>query len=95
MEISKLIAQGKDITIGHINEALGLNDDISAKRLAICYKCPIYNPRFGGVCDHNYWLNPDTNEISRSYKAGYYRGCGCRTNAKTRLPQAVCPAKKW
>lgn len=84
-----------DIVKGHANELLGLNVDISEKRLEICMKCPIYSPRYGGICNDKLWLNPETDEISTSRKEGYIRGCGCRLSAKTTLPNASCVAGKW
>ena len=84
------------IVKGHVNEVLGLNMDLSAKRMEICKMCPIYSPRFGGTCNSNLYLNPYTNDVSNKKEdEDYIRGCGCRLSAKTTLPNANCPADKW
>lgn len=88
MEIGKIVT-------GHVNEVLGLNQDLSSIRLAICKKCPLFSPKFGGICNNRLWLNKETGDISLNYKDGYVRGCGCRLKAKTTLPSEKCPARKW
>jgi hypothetical protein len=40
-----------NIVKGHVNEVLGLNVDLKAKRLEICCKCPIYKNSLGGLCN--------------------------------------------
>ena len=84
-----------NIVKGHINEALNLNEDISDKRMKICKVCPIYSDRFGGICNSKLWLNPETGEVSLESLPGFVRGCACRLNAKTRILDETCPAKKW
>ena len=84
-----------NIVKGHVNEMLGFNKDIKQIRLDICHKCPIFSNKFGGLCNNKLWLDPETNDVSFEKKDGYYRGCGCRLQAKTTIPQAVCPAGKW
>lgn len=84
-----------NIVHGHVNEVLGLGKDISEGRLKICYKCPLYSTKFGGICNNNLWLNVETGDISLEPKSGYKRGCGCRLNAKTTLTNATCPLGKW
>lgn len=84
-----------DIIQGHVNELLDLNEDMSENRMRICRKCPIFKKDFGGICNHQLWLNPETNDISLVKKEGYRRGCGCRLLAKTTLANAACPAGKW
>lgn len=83
------------IVKGHVNEMLGLNSDISANRMAICQMCPIYSPKFGGLCNSSLYLDPDTGNVSTVQRNGYVQGCGCRLSAKTTLPNANCPADKW
>ena len=61
-------------------------------RIEICKHCPI---NANGQCTNKLCLNPKTNEISTKFKEGFFRGCGCRLNAKTRLINAKCPAGKW
>lgn len=84
-----------NIVKGHINEILNVNEDISKNRLQICYRCPLYSTRLGGVCNSRLWLNPNTEDVSTTKKPGYINGCSCRLLAKTRLPEAKCPAGKW
>ena len=83
------------IVKGHINEALGLEKDISQGRLKICYQCPLYSKKFGGLCNNKLWLNIETGDVSLTPQKGYKRGCGCRLSAKTTLPNAMCPIGKW
>lgn len=80
---------------GHWNEVMGINQDISEKRLNVCYYCPLYSTRFGGLCNNKLWLNPNTGDVSTTEKEGYKHGCGCRLQAKTKVPTAVCPLGKW
>ena len=53
---------------------------------------------YNKIKDENkyYYVNPETGDVY-TYKRGdnYYKGCGCRLQAKTRLVNAHCPAKKW
>ena len=83
------------IVHGHVNEVLGLNENIKEKRMKICLKCPLYKDTLGGICNSKLWLNPKTGDVSTEQEDGYYRGCGCRLQAKTTLATATCPAKKW
>lgn len=85
----------KDIIDGHIKEFCSINEELSKSRMQICRKCPIFSKKMGGICDSKLWINPNTDEISVSKQPGYIRGCGCRLNSKTRLPNAVCIADKW
>lgn len=84
-----------DIANGHIKEVFNINEDLSKSRLKICYACPLYSKRLGGLCNNDLWLNVNTGEVSSVEKEGYIRGCGCRLLAKTRLPEATCMAGKW
>lgn len=84
-----------NIVKGHLNELLNLNQDISQSRLQICYKCPLFSSKFGGMCNNRLWLNVSTGDVSTTSKTGYKRGCGCRLNAKTALLNATCPVGKW
>ena len=84
-----------NIIAGHWNELTGKNTDISTNRLKICYACQLYSPRLGGICNNKLWLNKNTGDVSTVQKDGYQRGCGCRLNPKTRLPNEVCPLGKW
>lgn len=68
---------------------------MSKKRLKICYTCPLYSSKFGGICNNKLWLNPNTGDVSLTEKKNYVRGCSCRLLAKTRLANQACPAGKW
>ena len=85
----------KDIIQGHINEVFNINEDISKNRLKICYRCPLYSNKLGGICNSRLWLNRNTGDVSVIMKPGYIKGCGCRLRSKTRLPNAKCPVDKW
>lgn len=85
----------QNIIKGHVNEFLGLEKDLSEQRLKICYACPLYSSKFGGICNRKLWLNPNTGDISSEEKTGYIRGCGCRIKAKTTLDYEKCPVGKW
>lgn len=84
-----------DIANGHIKEAFDINTELSKSRLKICYSCPLYSTKFGGLCNNRLWLNVNTGDVSEYQKEGYVRGCGCRLQAKTRLPNAKCIIGKW
>lgn len=95
MDFVNLLDQGRDIVRGHINESLGLHKDISVERMKICKTCPLFKAAYGGICNSNLYMNPKTLETSSTVLPGYIHGCGCRLNAKTRLPYATCPAHRW
>ena len=95
MEIGNLLKQGSDIVEGHVSEFLGLEKDLSESRMDVCKKCPLYKENFGGQCNPRLWLNPETGDVSTMKRDGFFKGCGCRLQAKTRLPGAHCPAHKW
>ncbi len=84
-----------DIANGHIKEAFDINQELSESRLKICYACPLYSEKLGGLCNNKLWLNVNTGDVSDHQKEGYIRGCACRVKAKTRLPNAKCVAGKW
>lgn len=84
-----------DIIQGHANELLNINEELSKSRLQICYRCPLYSKKLGGICNSRLWLNPNTGDVSINRKEGYIRGCSCRLSPKTRLPNSKCPAGKW
>lgn len=84
-----------DIANGTIKNILNLNQDMSQNRLKICYSCPLYSTKMGGLCNNRLWLNPNTGDVSDVKKTGYQRGCGCILASKTRLANAECPVGKW
>lgn len=88
----------KNIAQGFINEALGNNQTIANPRRAICVKCPMYhiNSLWGWAeCNPKGYLDPKTNDFTTTPKAGYYKGCGCKIEAKITVPGEKCPAGKW
>lgn len=84
-----------NIIHAHVNEVIGLNKDISEPRLKICYACPIYSTKFGGLCNNRLWLNMITGDVSTEPKQGYKNGCGCILSKKTKNPSSICPLGKW
>lgn len=85
----------KNIVHGFINDVFNINEDISKNRLNICYRCPLYSTKFGGICNSKLWLNVNTGDVSTTEKPGYKTGCGCKLSAKTRVSNAKCPVEKW
>ena len=84
-----------DIVTGHTKELLNLGENLSKDRLRICYGCPLYSNKLGGMCNSKLWLNINTGDVSTTAKPGYERGCGCKLNWKTKAPNAKCPVGKW
>lgn len=72
-----------------------LEEDLSKKRLKICYACPLYSKKHGGLCNNNLWLDVNSGDVSTTEKQGYQRGCGCKLSFKTKVPTAKCPVNKW
>ena len=64
------------------------------ERMAICNRCPIYNPN-ENRCNSRLWINPDTDEVSTIAKSGFVRGCGCAMKYKVSNPSNHCVAGKW
>ena len=64
------------------------------ERKKICLACPIYSSA-KQKCNPKLWLNPDTNEVSTSSKAGFIKGCGCHILIKMRNLHNHCIAGKW
>lgn len=82
---------------GHLKELLNKEKELSNERLKICRDCKLYkvDKVLGPICDKNTYWNPITNAIALTPTDNYVNGCGCRLNAKTRIPEARCPLKKW
>ena len=64
------------------------------ERRKICQECPIFSSA-RAICNPKLWINPDTNEVSTSAKAGFIRGCNCHVLIKMRNLNAHCVAGKW
>ena len=86
-----------DIIDGHLKELFNKEEDLSKQRVNICKSCPLYkiDSVLGELCNSKLYLNLETNQISTYPRKGYYNGCGCRIQAKSRLISAKCPLNKW
>jgi hypothetical protein len=86
-----------DIIEGHLKELFNKEEELSEKRLKICKVCPLYknDSLLGEICNSKLYFNPEINKISNYPRQGYYNGCGCRIQAKSRLINAKCPLNKW
>ena len=86
-----------DIIDGHLKELFNKEEDLSKQRVNICKSCPLYkiDSILGGICNSKLYLNLETNQVSTYPRKGYYNGCGCRIQAKSRLITAKCPLNKW
>lgn len=89
--VNKMFA-GKFIN-GNVSKMLDF--DISEKRLKICHECPLYTPKYGGICNERLWLNPDTGDVSSEKQVGYKNGCGCKLSFKVNNIDSKCPLDKW
>ncbi len=81
---------------GHLKEFLDQEKALLTERKKICDGCKLLKKDkiLGDVCNKNKWLNPITDEVSDIQKDNFYNGCGCRLNAKRRIPEASCPLNK-
>jgi hypothetical protein len=91
------MGQAFDILQGHIRELVGNNNDLSESRLAICKECPIFimSSNWGPMCDGTKYINEDGTQWSWARLKGYTKGCGCRLQAKTRIPDKHCIINLW
>lgn len=80
---------------GYTNLLINSQEELMKNRMKICYSCPLYSQRLGGICNNRLWLNVNTGDVSTTEKSGYKRGCGCVLKSKTRVPEAKCPVNKW
>lgn len=86
----------KNIINGHIKEIINDEEELLERRLKICRICPLYTDKLGGICDKEKYYDfvldkhcrPDDSDTC-------IHGCGCRMQAKGRLPYANCVANKW
>lgn len=87
----------KDILEGTINNILDKEKELYSKRMKICRNCKLYsyNSGIAAICNPYLYLNSETNEISKTKKEGFYRGCGCILSSKTRVKNGKCPTNKW
>lgn len=63
-------------------------------RLKICERCGIYDPDLK-ICNGSLYINPETNDVSVTFKKGYIKGCSCYIPRKVLNAKAKCPAGKW
>lgn len=86
-----------DIATGFYNKLLNKKQGLQKERMSICRSCKLYKDDeiFGEMCNKKLYLNPETNEVSKDIKSGFYRGCGCLLDAKTRVERTKCPINKW
>lgn len=86
-----------DIVTGFYNKLLDNKTKLSKQRLNICKNCKLYiiDKIFGAKCNKKLYLNPKTDEVSKEQKPGFYNGCGCVLDAKTRVERSKCPLGKW
>lgn len=89
------MSQVTQIIKGYTNLVLNNQEELMKNRLKICYRCPLYSSKMGGICNNRLWLNVNTGDVSTESKSGYKRGCGCILHSKTRVPEAKCPVGKW
>lgn len=87
----------RKIVEGTLNNILSINDGLYKERMEICRSCKLMkrNDLFGEMCDKTHYLNPETNQVSKEPKDGFFKGCGCVLASKTRVPEMHCPAGKW
>ncbi len=89
------MSQIMDILKGHMNEFAGKNNEIAESRMEICEKCPLFKKTsYGPICDSSKWINED-GDVSKTFKKGYTKGCGCRLEFRVRNIKNSCVAKKW
>lgn len=70
-------------------------EELTTKRLNICYECPLYKKDLlGERCNSQKYINPKTNEWSFFPKEGYIKGCGCIVTLKAKNPKGHCIAEK-
>ena len=86
-----------DIAAGFYNKLLDKKKSLKNERMKICKECKLYklDNIFGPICNKKLFLNPETNEVSKEVKPGFYKGCGCFLDAKTRVQNSKCPLRKW
>ena len=81
---------------GHYNEVTNKEGELYKYRIEICKKCELsIKSSFGLICDSKKCLDPNTKELYHFPKKVLICGCGCRLEAKTRVPSAKCVLGKW
>lgn len=82
---------------GTIKNVLNQNDDLYQERIKVCKECKLIKTDkiFGEVCNPSLYINPETNEASKTPKLGFLNGCGCILRSKCRVVEAKCPLNRW
>lgn len=82
---------------GTINNILNKEEDLFNKRIQICRRCVLHktDKLFGEICNPGLYVNPKTNQLSKTPKVGFIGGCSCVLRSKTRVIDAQCPLSKW
>lgn len=85
------------IAEGFYNNLTDKEKNLYKDRMTVCRNCKLrkVDSIFGEMCNSRLYLNPNTDEISKTRKAGSKRGCGCVLRAKTRVKTSKCPLGKW
>ena len=86
-----------DIATGFYNKLLDREKSLQKDRMKVCKACKLLkvDKIFGEVCNKRLYLNPKTDEVSKTPKPEFYNGCGCFLDPKTRTPNSKCPVGKW
>lgn len=86
-----------DIIDGTIKNLLNQNGPLYKERITICRDCKLIKEDtiFGEVCNAALYVNPDTDEVSKTPKPGFLNGCGCILKSKCRVAEAKCPLNRW
>lgn len=86
----------KNIATGFYKNIMNKEEELYNSRIKICKKCPLLkiNDIFGMICDPSKYIN-DKDEVSKEYKPGFIKGCGCVLSSKTRLQYEQCIINKW
>ncbi|MDA3856317.1 MAG: hypothetical protein PF569_08720 [Candidatus Woesearchaeota archaeon] len=81
---------------GTLNNMFNAKEDLFRKRIEICKECKLFKEHstFGMVCNNKLYLNPITDEVSKTAKKGFKKGCGCILSSKTRVEHAKCLINK-
>lgn len=84
------------IAEGFFNNVVNKEQALYEKRIEICRKCPLLKEDliFGEVCTSKLYIN-NKDEISKTPKEGFIKGCGCVMASKTRVDKAHCIINKW
>lgn len=85
------------IAEGFFNNLTNRKEELFKQRIQICRSCKLHtvDKIFGEVCNSRLYINPNTDEISKTVKPGFIHGCGCVLKSKCRVETAHCPIGRW